>query len=292
MLKALLERHGLRPQHRLGQNFLVDRGTLAKILAAVAPAEAPLILEIGPGPGILTAALAEAAPRVLAVEIDRGMVALLRETLGHLPNVEVIHGDALKVDLRSLLAERLQPGQKARVAANLPYYITSPLLFRLLEEDLPLDRIVVMVQREVALRMVAAPGSREYGALSVAVQYHTVPRVVARVSRGAFWPPPEVDSAVVALEVREQPAVSVPRRLFFAVVRAAFQQRRKTLANALAGGLGLERAWVEERVAAAGIDPSRRGETLSLEEFAAVARALGPAALDRGLADGDGGSWL
>lgn len=260
----------------------MDRGTLAKILAAVAPAEAPLILEIGPGPGTLTAALAEVAPRVVAVEVDRGMVALLRETLGHRTNVEVIHGDALKVDLRSLLVERLQPGQKARVAANLPYYITSPLLFRLLEEDLPLDRIVVMVQREVALRMVAAPGSREYGALSVAVQYHTVPRVVARVSRGAFWPPPEVDSAVVALEVREQPAVAVPRRLFFAVVRAAFQQRRKTLANALAGGLGLERAWVEERVAAAGIDPGRRGETLSLEEFAAVARAIGPAVPDQG----------
>lgn len=266
----------MRPQHRLGQNFLIDRGALERIVAAVDPASTPLILEIGPGPGVLTAALADHGSRVVAVELDRQMVGLLQETLAGRTNVQIMQGDAMKVDLRQLLAGRLQPGQRARVAANLPYYITSPLIFRLLEEELPLDRIVVMVQREVAQRMVAGPEGKDYGALSVAVQYYTVPSLVTRVARGSFWPPPEVDSAVVALHVRDKPPVEAPRHAFFAVVRAAFGQRRKTLANALAGGLGLERARAEALLTGAGIEPGRRGETLSLAEFATVARALAP----------------
>lgn len=273
-LKELLGARGLRPRKGLGQNFLVDRRALAAIVAAVDPTPQDVILEIGPGPGVLTRALCQRAGRVVAVEVDQHMVSLLEETLAGCGNVQVVWANALEADLAALLAAHLAPGQRAKCAANLPYYITSPLLFRLLEEDLPLARIVVMVQREVAQRMVAPPGSPDYGALSVAVQYYTEPRLVARVPRGAFWPPPEVDSAVVAMEVRLHPPVDAPRQALFAVVRAAFGQRRKTVANALAGGLGLDRAAVEVALAAAGVDPGRRGETLSLAEFAAIARAL------------------
>lgn len=273
-VKELLAASGLRPQHHLGQNFLVDRKARDRILAAVDPQPDDVVLEVGPGPGVLTRALSERVAQVVAVEIDRHMVVLLRQILADRPNAEVIHGDAMEVDLAALLAGRLQPGARAKVAANLPYYITSPLLFRFLEEALPLSRIVVMVQKEVADRMVAAPGGKDYGALSVAVQYYTQPRVVARVPRGAFWPPPEVDSAVVAMEVREHPPVVAPRAAFFAAVKAAFGQRRKTLLNALAGGLHLAKEEVEAALGEAGIDGGRRGETLALHEFAALARAL------------------
>lgn len=273
-LKELLAARGLRPRQRLGQNFLVDRKALARIVAAVDPQPEDVVLEIGPGPGVLTRALSRHAARVLAVELDEQMVALLGQTLADRPNVQVVHADAMKVDLAVLLGAHLPPGRRGKAAANLPYYITSPLLFRLLEESLPLSRIVVLVQREVADRMVAPPGGKEYGALSVAVQYYTEPRLVARVPRGAFWPVPEVDSAVVAMEVRARPAVAAPPALFFAAVKAAFGQRRKTLLNAVSAGLNRPREQVEAALAAAGLDPGRRGETLTLAEFAALARAL------------------
>jgi 16S rRNA (adenine1518-N6/adenine1519-N6)-dimethyltransferase len=274
-LKEIMAAHGIRPKHSLGQNFLIDQRVLEAIVAAAGLGSGDLVLEIGPGLGTLTQRLAQAAGRVLAIELDRDLISILQKTIVEpYGNVEVIHGDAGKVDLRRLLGERLGAGQKAKVTANLPYYVTTPLLMRLLEEDLPLDCIVVMVQKEVADRMVAPPGGKEYGALSVAVQYYTEPRVVTRVSRGAFLPPPEVDSAVVAMQVRERPPVDAPRHLFFQVVRAAFGQRRKALANALTGGLGLDKQRVQELLGAAGIDPGRRGETLSLEEFAAIARLV------------------
>ncbi|BDG61991.1 16S rRNA (adenine(1518)-N(6)/adenine(1519)-N(6))-dimethyltransferase RsmA [Caldinitratiruptor microaerophilus] len=276
-IRAWLEARGLRPRRGLGQHFLVDRRVVDRIVAAVEPAPGDLVLEIGPGPGILTRALVEAGARVVAVELDRQLAALLRDTLpaaGAPGTVEVVEGDALKVDLAGLLAARLRPGARARVAANLPYYITSPLLFRLLEEDLPLERIVVMVQREVADRILAPPGTRAYAALSVAVAYHAEARLVARVPPGAFWPPPSVDSAVVLLRLRERPPVATPREALFRVVRAAFGQRRKTLLRALAGGLRLDGDVVARALARAGVDGTRRGETLSLAEFAAVADAL------------------
>jgi 16S rRNA (adenine1518-N6/adenine1519-N6)-dimethyltransferase len=274
-LKSLLSAHGLRPQHKLGQNFLTDRRILEAIADASGAAPDDLVLEIGPGLGSLTQQLAQRAGRVLAIELDRNLVQLLNKTVqAEYPNVEIIHGDAAQVDLQALLAERLRPGQRAKVAANLPYYITTPLVMRLLEEELPLDRIVVMVQKEVADRMVSAPGSKEYGALSVAVQYYTEPHVVLHVSRGAFLPPPEVESAVVAMQMRSEPPVKAPKRAFFRVVKAAFGQRRKTVSNALAAGLGLDKAIVERALAAAGVQSGRRGETLSLEEFAAVTRNL------------------
>lgn len=272
VLKQIMAAHGIRPQHRLGQNFLTDAHVLNAIVAAAELGPDDLVLEIGPGLGTLTQRLARAAGRVLCIELDRNLVEILKKTVQtEHPNVEVLQGDAAQLDLHKLLTERLRSGQRAKVAANLPYYITTPLVMRLLEEELPLDEIVVMVQKEVADRMVSPPGSKEYGALSVAVQYYTEPRIVTKVSRGAFMPPPDVDSSVVGLRVRSEAPVDAPRETFFRVVKAAFGQRRKTLGNALTG-LGVEKQAVQEILNLAGIDASRRGETLSLEEFALLAR--------------------
>ncbi len=267
--------NGIRPQHRLGQNFLVDVKVLDRIVEAANPSSDDLVLEIGPGFGALTERLAGAGGRVLAIELDRKLVQILGKTLqaAH-PNLEVIQGDAGTADLRSLLLQRLAPGQRAKVAANLPYYITTPLVMRLLEEDLPISDIVVMVQREVAGRMVSPPGSKEYGALSVAVQYFTEPYIVANVPRSAFMPPPDVDSAVVGMRVRQSPPVEGSRADFFRVVKAAFGQRRKTIANALSAGLNVDRQQVQIALTTVGVDAGRRGETLSLEEFARIARIL------------------
>lgn len=274
-LKAMMNAHGVRPQHRLGQNFLVDPRVLDAIVAGSAVGSEDLVLEIGPGLGTLTQRLAKVAGRVLAIELDRRLVEILTKTLmPHHPNLEVIQGDANRVDLHTLLRERLEPGRKATVAANLPYYITTPLVMRLLEEELPLDHIVVMVQMEVANRMISPPGSKEYGALSVAVQYYAEPRIIAKVGRGSFMPPPEVDSAVVHMRVRTKPPIEAPRRDFFRVVKAAFGQRRKSLLNALAHGLTLDKPYVQETLISAGIDGNRRGETLTLQEFAAIARTI------------------
>lgn len=274
-LKALMNAHGVRPQHRLGQNFLTEPRVLDAIVVGSTVGPEDLVLEIGPGLGTLTQRLAMAAGRVLAIELDQRLVEILTKTLmPHHPNLEVVQGDANRVDLHKLLEERLEPGRKATVAANLPYYITTPLVMRLLEENLPLDNIVVMVQREVANRMVSPPGSKEYGALSVAVQYYAEPRIITTVSRGSFLPPPEVDSAVVHMRVRTQPPVEAPRTDFFRVVKAAFGQRRKSLLNALAHGLHLDKPLVQKTLNNAGIDGNRRGETLALEEFATIARTI------------------
>lgn len=274
-MKALMAAHGIRPQHRLGQNFLTDTGVLDMIVQASGAGPDQLVLEIGPGLGPLTQRLAQAGARVLAIELDQNLVSILRKTVVEsYPQVEVLQGDAGRVDLHTLIRERLTPGRRAQVAANLPYYITTPLVMRLLEEQLPLENIVVMVQKEVADRMVSPPGSKDYGALSVAVQYHTEPRIVTKVSRGAFLPPPDVDSAVVAMRLRDVPPVDAPQKAFFRVVKAAFGQRRKALPNALSAGLSLDKQAVLEVLHSVGIDINRRGETLSLQEFAAITRKI------------------
>lgn len=274
-MKALMVAHGIRPQHRLGQNFLTDTRVLDMIVQASGAGPDQLVLEIGPGLGPLTQRLAQTGAQVLAIELDQNLVSILQKTVvEQYPQVEVLHADAAKVDLHSLIRERLGPGKRAQVAANLPYYITTPLVMRLLEENLPLEHIVVMVQKEVADRMISPPGSKEYGALSVAVQYHTEPRIVTKVSRGAFLPPPDVDSAVVAMRLREVPPVDAPQKEFFRVVKAAFGQRRKALGNALSAGLSLDKQAVQEALHLAGIDANRRGETLSLEEFASITRII------------------
>ncbi len=274
-MKMLMAAHGIRPQHRLGQNFLTDSRVLDAIVAASELGPEDVVLEIGPGLGPLTQRLAERAGRVVAVELDRRLVEILQKTVvERYPNVEIIQGDAARMDLDGLLSERLPAGRRAKVAANLPYYITTPLVMRLLEEGLPLEHVVVMVQKEVADRMQATPGSKEYGALSVAVQYYTEPYLITRVSRGAFLPPPDVDSAVVGMRIRSAPPVDAPRKAFFRVVKAAFGQRRKALANALASGLKLDKSTVVDALNSVGIAPNRRGETLTLEEFAALTRKL------------------
>lgn len=264
----ILHAFGLGLRKKLGQNFLIDQQVLAGIVdaAAIQPGEA--VLEIGPGIGTLTQALAEAGAVVTAVELDDRLVAVLHETLAGYDNVRIIHGNILKLDIAREIS-----ACPFKVVANLPYYITTPIIMHLLTHRLPLSRLVVMVQKEVARRMVATPGGKEYGALSVAVQYYTQPELVFTVLPQAFLPPPAVESAVVRCAVRQQPPVTVrDEAVFFRVVKAAFAQRRKTFANALKAA-GLSAAASQTILARAGIDGQRRGETLSLAEFAAVAEA-------------------
>jgi len=274
----LLRKYGIAARKSLGQNFLIDGNILRIVADAAELGPEDGVLEIGPGLGALTERLAERAGRVVAVEIDRRLLPVLEEALAPYPNVEIVHGDVLKLDLRALIRERFAGARRVAVAANLPYYITTPILMKLLEERLPLSVIVVMVQREVADRLKAAPGGKDYGSLSVAAQYFTEPEWIAAVPRTVFLPPPNVESAVLRLRVRGRPAVETSDEpLFFEIVRAAFAQRRKTLLNNLqrlpaAQPLGKDgvRRWIE----AAGVSPDRRGETLTLPEFAALADAL------------------
>lgn len=274
---AVLTRYGLAPRKGLGQNFLVDRNVLRQIISAARLTPDDTVIEIGPGLGVLTWALADHARTVVAVEVDAGLVRWLDRLLRERDNVRLVHADALQVDFHALLADH-PPGPAGvyKVIANLPYYITTPLLMRFLEDALPLDSMVVMVQKEVAQRMTAAPGSKEYGALSVAVQLRADVELVGVVSPHVFFPKPAVESAVVRLSLRPLPEVVEDEEVLFAVVRAAFGQRRKTLRNALRGADGPP--WSEEAVeaalAAAGVDSRRRGETLSLAEFVRVANAL------------------
>lgn len=275
-LKELLSRHGFNFSRSLGQNFLIDENILQKIIKGAAVTREDVILEIGPGVGTLTAALAGQAERVVAVEIDRSLLPILEETLGDFDNVKVIHGDILKLDLDLLLRDALG-GRPFKIVANLPYYITTPIIMRFLEEERPYTSITVMIQKEVAERMAAGPGSKDYGALSVAVQFYTRPRLIGRVPSGVFMPPPKVDSMIITLERRSRPAVEVKSTaMFFKVVKVVFAQRRKTLLNTLsaAGVSPLGKAALGESLSGIGIDPVRRGETLTLEELAAISNLI------------------
>lgn len=270
VLRALLASRGIRPRKRLGQHFLIDRNILDMIIAALDLHPHDRVLEIGAGVGTLTQPLAAGGAQVVAVELDKRLAEVLTETVGAAPNVRFVRGDLLALDLESLLVDG-----RWKIAGNLPYYITTPILARLLEVRGRIERMVLTVQREVADRIGAAPGGRDYGSLSVLAQFHCQVERVAAVSRRCFYPEPKVESVILRLRTRDQPPVLVADQgLFFAVVRAAFGQRRKTLANALAGaGLALDRP-VPDLLRAAGIDPHRRGETLSLEEFASLANRL------------------
>lgn len=276
--KELLQKYGFSFKKSLGQNFLIDGNILRNIADAADLGPTKGALEIGPGIGALTEKLAERSGRVVAIEIDQRLLPMLEDSLSDYPNVAIVHGDVLKVDLHALFRERFAGLESVSVVANLPYYITTPIVMRLLEEKLPVESIVVMIQKEVADRFAASPGSKDYGSLSVAVQYYAEPEVVAKVPHTVFIPQPNVDSAVVKLKMRAEPPVAVrDEALFFDVVQAAFVQRRKTLLNNLqqrffpnAGGKEECRAFLE----ACGIAPERRGETLSLAEFASLANAL------------------
>jgi len=277
-LKCLLDRHGFRFSKSLGQNFLIDENILQKIINGAQIAPEDIVLEIGPGVGTLTTALARQAEKVVAVEIDRSLKPILEETLEGFNNVEVIYGDILKLNLEELLKDKLD-SKPFKIVANLPYYITTPIIMRFLENDCPYRSITVMIQQEVAGRMAAGPGSKEYGALSVAVQFYTKPRVICKVPASVFLPPPKVDSMVITLEKRSRPAVDVEDpAYFFKIVKAVFAQRRKTLLNNLASAdiTGLDKAALEKRLTDLGINPKRRGETLSLEEFAYISNNIAP----------------
>lgn len=277
VVRSMMSRHGIACRKSLGQNFLVDPHIMDKIVAAAGLTPADLVVEIGPGLGALTTRAARSAGKVLAVEVDRGLLPVLAETLAGAGDVEVIQGDAMEINFDRLVQEKTsgefgRGGKPYKLLGNLPYYITSPLLMHLLLGRFHLSLMVIMVQQEVAARLGAVPGTKDYGALSVAVQYFTETKVLFRVPRTVFYPQPGVDSAVVRLEVRPEPAVAVrDENAFFSVVRAAFGHRRKTLLNALAGsGLGPDKeAWLTV-LGCAGIDPGRRGETLTLTEFGAL----------------------
>lgn len=274
--KAIMQKYGITLKKSLGQNFLVDANVLRNIVHIAGLDRAKGALEIGPGIGALTQHLAEAAGRVVAVEIDGRLIPALEETLAPYDNVTVVHNDILKVNLPELVGTHFAGCEAVSVVANLPYYVTTPILMALLEARLPLEHIVVMVQREVAERISAKPGSKAYGSLSIAVQYHCDAEIAAIVPPSVFIPRPDVDSAVIRMRVLDKPRVEVEEEpFFFAVVQASFSQRRKTILNNLQAKFGKER---KEPVLAAlekaGIDPGRRGETLSLEEFATLARCL------------------
>ena len=259
----ILRRFNLHADKKLGQNFLISEDVVRRIAAATELAEGDAVLEIGPGIGTLTQALVETGADVTAVELDRRLLPVLDKTLEGYSNVRVINADVLELNVNEAMG-----GKTFKVAANLPYYITTPIIFALLEKKLLVERMVVMVQKEVAERMTAAPGGKEYGALSVAMQYYTEPELAFIVPPDCFIPRPSVDSAVVVCKNRTTPPVDVcDEKLFFKVVKAAFSLRRKMLSNALKN-MGITAQQAQEWLALAGIDPKRRGETLSLQDFA------------------------
>ena len=255
-------------QKKFGQNFLIDGHVLDKIIAGAGVTKDDMVLEIGPGIGTMTQYLAEAAGKVVAVEIDRNLLPILQETLADYDNVKVIHADVLSLDLEKLVQEE-NGGRPIKVVANLPYYITTPIIMALFEQHVPLANVTVMVQKEVAARMKSGPGSKDYGALSLAVQYYAEPYIVANVPCNCFMPRPNVDSAVIRLTRYEEPPVQVKdEKMLFKIIRASFNQRRKTLQNGLnnSSELNFTKDQIAAAIAEAGFSPSVRGEALTLEQ--------------------------
>lgn len=264
----ICKRFDIKMSKKLGQNFLIKRGIVDEIVHAAELTVGEPVLEVGPGIGTLTQGLAQSGADVTAIELDRRLLEVLDTTLASYDNVRIIHGDVLKLDVPTIMNHK-----PFKVVANLPYYITTPIIMSLLESKLPIERLVVMVQKEVALRMVAKPGTKDYGALSVAVQYYTEPDIVLDVPPKSFLPAPAVTSSVIRCILRDKPPVDViDEKLFFSVVKAGFAQRRKTFSNTMKT-TGLTRDRIEELLAKANIDGQRRGETFTLQEFADVANA-------------------
>lgn len=273
---AVLNKYQFTFQKKFGQNFLIDTHVLDKIIRAAGITADDFVLEIGPGIGTMTQYLASSAREVCAVEIDKELIPILQDTLAPYDNVTVINEDIMKVDIGKLVEERNQ-GRPIKVVANLPYYITTPIIMGLLESHVPVESITVMVQKEVAERMQVGPGTKDYGALSLAVQYYASPYIVANVPPNCFMPRPKVGSAVIRLTLHDQPPVQVDNeKLLFQIIRASFNQRRKTLANGLKNfeGFSYSKETIEKAIAACGFSPSVRGEALSLEEFAKLANEL------------------
>ncbi|BDG34130.1 Ribosomal RNA small subunit methyltransferase A [Parageobacillus caldoxylosilyticus] len=276
--KEILDQYGFSFKKSLGQNFLIDTNILRKIVDAAEISSETGAIEIGPGIGALTEQLARRAKKVVAFEIDQRLLPILADTLSPYGNVRIIHQDVLKADIHQVIADEFTDVADIMVVANLPYYVTTPIIMKLLTDRLPIRGMVVMLQKEVADRLAAKPGTKDYGSLSIAVQYYTEAAVVMTVPRTVFIPQPNVDSAVIRLIKRKQPPVAVnDEAFFFQVVRASFAQRRKTILNNLVNNLPNGRAMKEQieiSLANASIDPRRRGETLTMEEFAALSNVL------------------
>ena len=276
--RAILEKYGFSFKKSLGQNFLIDPNILTRIVDHANISEDTGTIEIGPGIGALTEHLARRSKKVVAFEIDQRLLPILNETLSPYSNVEIIHSDVLKADVKTVIEEKFTDVKDIMVVANLPYYVTTPIIMKLLEEKLPIRGIVVMLQKEVADRISAKPGTKDYGSLSIAVQYYTTAEIVMTVPKTVFVPQPNVDSAIIRLTVLDQPAVEMKDEdFFFQVIKASFAQRRKTILNNLTNQLPLGKEKKEAIVAAlnaAHIEPGRRGETLTIEEFARLSDEL------------------
>ena len=272
----VLQKYGFVFQKRFGQNFLIDTHVLEKIIRASEITKDDFVLEIGPGIGTMTQYLADSARAVTAVEIDDALIPILQDTLKDWDNVNIIHGDILKTDIQKIADEKNQ-GKAIKVVANLPYYITTPIIMGLFESHVPVESITVMVQKEVADRMQTGPGSKDYGALSLAVQYYAEPEIVANVPPNCFMPRPKVGSAVIRLKRHKEPPVQVQdEKLMFRLIRASFNQRRKTMAKGLKNSqeLNYTKEQVESAISACGLPLNIRGEALSLEQFAALTNAF------------------
>lgn len=273
---AVLQKYDFVFQKKFGQNFLIDTHVLDKIVSAADISEDDVVLEIGPGIGTLTQYLAYRAKEVIAVEIDKMLIPILQDTLSGYDNVTILNEDILKVDIAALVQEK-NNGKPIKIVANLPYYITTPIIMGLFENHVPLASVTVMVQKEVADRMQAGPGTKDYGALSLAVQYYSDPYIVAKVPPNCFMPRPKIGSAVIRLtRHKEQPYDVKNEKLLFQLIRASFNQRRKTLANGLKNysGLDFSKEEVEQAIADCGYLPTVRGEALTLEEFAKLSNCL------------------
>ncbi|MBP3678459.1 MAG: 16S rRNA (adenine(1518)-N(6)/adenine(1519)-N(6))-dimethyltransferase RsmA [Agathobacter sp.] len=273
----VLQKYNFNFQKKFGQNFLINTGILEDIIEAAEITKDDFVLEIGPGIGTMTQYLCEAAREVVAVEIDKNLIPILKDTLSAYDNVEVLNDDILKVDIKTLAEER-NAGKPIKVVANLPYYITTPIIMGLFESHVPIDSITIMVQKEVADRMQEGPGSKEYGALSLAVQYYAHPEIVVNVPPSCFMPQPKVGSAVIRLTRHEQPPVDVNNeKLMFQIIRASFNQRRKTLANGLNNfpGLNLSKEVIQQCIEELGVPVTVRGEALSLAQFAELSNIIG-----------------
>ena len=272
----ILQKYHFNFQKKFGQNFLIDTHVLEKIISAAGITKDDMVLEIGPGIGTMTQYLAEAAGKVAAVEIDKNLIPILEDTLSEYDNVMVINDDVLKVDIRGLV-EKENGGRPVKVVANLPYYITTPIIMGLFEGNVPVESITVMVQKEVADRMQVGPGTKDYGALSLAVQYYAKPEIVANVPPNCFMPRPNVGSAVIRLTRHDTVPVDVEdEKLMFAIIRASFNQRRKTLANGLsnAPGIRLSKEEIQESITELGVPVTIRGEALTLQQFAELSNII------------------
>lgn len=274
-IKDILGRHGFTFSKSLGQNFLINPSVCPKMAEQSGAKKGVGVIEVGPGIGVLTCQLAERADKVVAIELDKRLLPVLDETLAEYDNIRIINDDILKIDLKKLIETELS-GMEVVVCANLPYYITSPVIMKLLEDRLPINALTVMVQKEAAQRICAEVGSRQSGAVTVAVNYYAKPQILFGVSAGSFMPAPKVDSAVIRLDILKEPCVQAENEeLFFKVVKAAFSQRRKTLPNSLSAGLQISKLTVTNALNRANVPVNYRAEQLTMEQLAKISNAIG-----------------